>query len=282
MSQIVGVFLTSTIVIGIAILIWWLLIATEGVYLGRRVVVWLYDLYASRYDRVKNYDPEYEQLYLAEPMMKAVAPERAPLVLDVATGTGRLPVAVARHPDFEGRIIGTDMSRRMLHFAARNVYPYNELMSFIWCPAEALPFPDGSFDIVTCLEALEFMENPEGIIKELVRVLCPGGLLLISQRINTKWMPGKTWTGGETLDVLENAGIVGARAEVWQVDYRKVWGRKAGHSRFVGVRSMDSLLWCPHCHQGYLKASDGRWLCETCQCAAKVAQDAVIELLPLY
>ncbi len=40
--------------------VWWLLITTEGVYLGRRVVIWLYDVYARRYDRIKQYDAGWE------------------------------------------------------------------------------------------------------------------------------------------------------------------------------------------------------------------------------
>lgn len=282
MEQFVIFFVAATVVIGLIVLGWWLLIASEGVYLGRRVVVWLYDLYANRYDGVKNYFREYEQLYLAEPIMKAIAPEVSPLVLDVATGTGRVPLALARHPDFEGHVIGVDLSRRMLHFAARNIYPYDERATFIWCPAEKLPFPDNTFDVVTCLEALEFMENPKAVVQESVRVLRPGGLLLISQRINTKWMPGKTWTGGETLDILEKSGIVDAQAEIWQVDYRKVWGRKAGGSQSAGIRPLTEMLRCPHCGQPRMILQDSQWLCENCKHSARVGRDGVLELFPLY
>lgn len=282
MNSFVTYFLAATIVVGLIVLGWWLLIASEGVYLGRRVVIWLYDLYAHRYDGVKNYYREYEQLYLAKPIMKAIAPQLSPLVLDVATGTGRLPLALARHPDFEGHIVGVDLSRQMLRFAARNIYPYDERATFIWCPAERLPFPDDTFDVVTCLEALEFMERPKAVLQESVRVLRPGGLLLISQRINTRWMPGKTWTGGETLDILETIGVVKTQAEVWQVDYRKVWGRKAGQSQPSGVQLLGDSIRCPHCQQARLILQDTQWLCENCRHSARVAQDGVIELFPLY
>ena len=50
-------------------LLWWLLIYTEGVYLGQQVVIWLYDLYANRYDRIKEFQPEYEYALLADPIM---------------------------------------------------------------------------------------------------------------------------------------------------------------------------------------------------------------------
>ncbi len=161
MSKILELALLGMLIAGAGILVWWLFIATEGVYLGRRVVIWLYDLYANRYDGIKNYQREYEHIFLAQPIMEAIAPNRAPLVLDVATGTGRLPLALVRHGGFKGRIVGTDLSRRMLHHATKNIYPYDELVDFIWCPAEKLPFADNTFDVVTCLEALEFMSNPK-------------------------------------------------------------------------------------------------------------------------
>ncbi|MBZ0281225.1 MAG: methyltransferase domain-containing protein [Anaerolineae bacterium] len=283
MSDLLQLVFIGTLIAAIGALGWWLLIASEGVYLGRRVVIWLYDVYAHRYEGVKNYFREYEELYLAKPIMQAITPQTNPLVLDVATGTGRLPLALARNETFEGHTIGVDLSRRMLHFATQTIFPYEKTATFIWCPAETLPFPDNSFDVVTCLEALEFMTSPKAVLHELVRVLRPGGLLLITQRINTKFMPGKTWTAGQVIEQLESVGIGESKAQIWQVDYRKVWGRKKGESQPVGVKGLDEVLRCPHCKQGFMKKQDARlWLCESCGKRAKVGNDGVIELFPLY
>ncbi len=62
-----------TVLLGVALLvflIWWLIIETEGVYLGRRVVVALYDLYAERYDRIKQFDQRADLLLLSEPLLQ--------------------------------------------------------------------------------------------------------------------------------------------------------------------------------------------------------------------
>lgn len=281
MSEILKLFLIGTVLALLGVLAWWLLIASEGVYLGRRMVIWLYDLYAHRYDGVKGYMREYEEMYLAKPIMQTIAPQTNPLVLDVATGTGRLPLAMARNENFNGHTIGVDLSRKMLGHAAQNIYPY-ESATFIWCPAEKLPFPDNTFDVVTCLEALEFMTQPEAVLKELVRVMRPGGLLLTTQRVNTKLMPGKTWTAGQLLGYLEGAGIVDGKAQIWQVDYRRVVGHKAGQSEPIGTKSLSEILRCPHCGQVKMSLADHTWLCENCGRKAAVATDGIIELFPLY
>lgn len=266
----------------IGVLVWWLLIPTEGVYLGRRVVIWLYDLYAHRYDDVKGYMREYEHMFLAQPIMEAVRPQRDPLVLDVATGTGRLPLALVRHGAFKGRVIGVDLSRRMLTHAAKNIYPYDEIVDFLWAPAEELPFADNTFDVVTCLEALEFMSKPKAALEELVRVLRPGGILLVTQRQNTKMMPGKIWTSGEIQAILAEMGVENAKAQIWQVDYRKVWGRKGGDSAPTGAKPLEAVLRCPKCREHHMKHEGHGWVCEGCGGQAKVGGDGVIELFPLY
>ncbi|MFN8531010.1 MAG: class I SAM-dependent methyltransferase [Anaerolineae bacterium] len=208
---------------------WWLLIASEGVYLGRRVVIWLYDLFAPRYDGIKGFRQEYDHRFLAQPMMKRLAPETAPLILDVATGTGRFPLAMSRHPKFRGRVIGVDLSRPMLRYGQpkfgviQNRYARVNLMQ---ANAERLPFPDACFDAVTCLEALEFMIHQQVVLAEMLRVLKPGGVLLITNRINTRWMPRKTYTTEQYVDLLFSVGVDDISVEKWQVDYDRVWGIK--------------------------------------------------------
>jgi ubiquinone/menaquinone biosynthesis C-methylase UbiE len=257
---------------------WWLLIATEGVYLGRRVVIWLYDRFAHRYDRTKNYYREYEQLYLARPIMEAIRPNQSPLVLDVATGTGRLPLALCRHENFKGRVIAADLSRRMLRQAEANLSVYAHQTALVWCPAENLPFPDDTFDVVTCLEALEFMVNPQAVIRELARVLRPGGLLLLTQRINTRLMPGKAWPAERFIAVFESCGIEEGRAQIWQVDYRKVWGRKRGDAPVTGVRPIHEILRCPGCGATGLNTNGTCLTCPICDHKVPVSGDGVIEI----
>lgn len=270
----------ALIATGLVALGWWLLVSSEGVYLGRRVVVWLYDLYAHRYDLVKNFQRVYEHALLAQPIMDHIAPHTSPLVLDVATGTGRLPLALLRHSHFQGRIVALDLSRRMLQQAARKVQGQGQVR-LIWYTAEKLPFSDNTFDVVTCLEALEFMPNPPGVLRELVRVLRPGGLLLITNRINTRLMPGKTWSKEQLAALLSAADIEEADVEAWQHDYHKVWAIKSGASLPTGARPLGEILRCPCCPDQRMVEQEGAWICESCGGRAKIGDDGVIELFSL-
>lgn len=264
--------------VGVIILVWWLIFETEGVYLGRGIVIWLYDVYAERYDGIKKFSKVHDHTYLAQPLMAMIAPHQSPLVLDIATGTGRLPLALLNHAHFQGRIVGVDLSRRMLSRAADKLRGYNGRVTLLCTPAETLPFDEGMFDIVTCLEALEFMEQPRAALQEAVRVLRPGGLLLTTNRISTRLMPGKTWSNDNFADLLLDLGLEAVEIEPWQVDYNLVWGVKAGDALPVGARPLAEILRCPRTPSALLVEQDGVWTCPVCQLQAKTASDGVIDL----
>jgi ubiquinone/menaquinone biosynthesis C-methylase UbiE len=279
-SEWVVVFALVLLAFGVVVLGWWLLIETEGVYLGRRVVVWLYDVYAGRYDDIKHFRVEYDHMFLAQPIMSAITPVQSPLVLDVATGTGRLPLALLRHMHFQGRVIGLDLSRRMLARAAPKLDPRRAPL--LWSPAEMLPFADGTFDVVTSLESLEFMENPDSVLWEMARVLRPGGLLLISNRRTTRLMPGKAWKEDDFEPMFKALDMREAVLERWQVDYDLIWCQKRGDSQPTLARPLAEVLRCPCCDEVRMVEEDRAWRCENCGCRAKVGEDGVIELAPLF
>jgi SAM-dependent methyltransferase len=136
--------------------------------------------------------------------------------------------------------------------------------------------------VVTCLESLEFMIHRADVVRELIRVLRPGGLLLISNRINTRAMPGKTWSQDELDRLLIEAGIELIEAEPWQTDYQKVWAIKAGDSPSTGARPLDEVLCCPQCRERLMVKQGRDWVCEGCGKRAKTSDDGVIALFPLY
>ena len=215
-----------------ALLLWWLLVETEGVYLGPRVVIALYDLYAGRYDRAKAFDERADVALLAEPLLDRLGNLPQPQILDVATGTGRLPLCLARNARFRGHVIGIDLSRRMLDVARQKVAAehFESFISLQRQDAMRLPYAADSFDAVACLEALEFLPDYAAALHEMGRVLRPGGILLLTRRIDARWMPGRIPSESQLRTVLEAHGMADIQFEAWQTDYMKVWARKSAAS----------------------------------------------------
>jgi len=269
-------------------LLYWQLSLAEGVYLGRRVVVWLYDRFAPRYDATKQFSARDEARFLGQPLAQALANMGAPLVLDVATGTARLPLALCRQPDFGGRVIALDLSRQMLRRAAANLAAYRDRVTLLWQDASRLPFTDHVFDAVTCLEALEFVPDAHAALAEMVRVLRPGGVLLLSNRIGggARWLPRRTLSSRDFAVLLESAGLEQVHIRAWQVDYDLLWARKRstgstsrpGQGRQAAPATLPALLQCPHCADGALARQDHAFICVSCDSRYPIAQDGVVEM----
>ena len=203
---------------------YWQLIIAEGVYLGQNIVTLLYDWVAHKYNDIKEFDSQDEQDYLARPLSNALGVNFNGVVLDVATGTGRLPLALHRHPDFQGTVIGVDHSRRMLA-QARQSLPGVPL---IIADAVHLPFATNAIEAVTCLEALEFFSSPERGLQELTRVLQAGGILLATNRVGweTRLMPGKTWSADKLQSILASLPLTRVMVFPWLDIYHQVWAVK--------------------------------------------------------
>ncbi len=230
--------LVVIVVVLAGLFLYWQLVVAEGAYLGTRVVALLYDWFAPRYDGVKQYNKAEDALMLAEPILRHLRSNSpAPLaglvvearVLDVATGTGRLPEALLSQPRFKGSIVALDASAGMLALAQQKLGRHGNRIEYAQHDAQKLPYPDASFDIVTCLEALEFMRDWRGAVKEMLRVLKPGGLLMLSNRIGPDvWkLPGRAIPTPAFTDWLGEIGLQRVERRAWLVDYDLVTGIKS-------------------------------------------------------
>ncbi len=215
-----------------SVALYWLLVITEGVFLGQRVVVWLYDLTARKYDAIKQFDPEHEWNSIGEPLLKALAGEPNPLVLDVATGTGRVPALLLANAAFQGHVIGLDAASKMLALAEEKlVKSPNEAKgraSLIQQTVTPLPFQDDAFHAITCLEALEFFPSDVLALQEMIRVLRPGGFLMTSRRRGreARLFIGRYRTTKNFEDLLTELGFVEVTSHDWQLDYDMVTAMK--------------------------------------------------------
>jgi len=108
---------------------------------------------------------------LAEAVAGAVEAAPGDRALDVACGTGALTRLLAERVMPGGEVIGLDLAEGMLD-AAR---AHGGDADYVQGSAEALPFADGRFSVVTCQQGLQFTEDPAAVLREFARVLAPGG-----------------------------------------------------------------------------------------------------------
>jgi demethylmenaquinone methyltransferase/2-methoxy-6-polyprenyl-1,4-benzoquinol methylase len=94
-------------------------------------------------------------------------------VLDVACGTGDLALTLFELTD--AQVVGTDFCRPMLELAARKASRREAAISFVEGDALSLPFRDDSFNGVTIAFGLRNFSSTDGGLRELLRVLKPGG-----------------------------------------------------------------------------------------------------------
>ncbi|HEX8843553.1 MAG TPA: bifunctional demethylmenaquinone methyltransferase/2-methoxy-6-polyprenyl-1,4-benzoquinol methylase UbiE [Pyrinomonadaceae bacterium] len=132
---------------------------------------------ANRYDLLNhllsgNTDKRWRKL-VAKRLRPALSIEGA-RALDVACGTGDLALALAA-AGTSARIIGTDFCRPMLQIAARKAGTNDTEIPFVEGDALRLPFADNAFEAVTIAFGLRNLSSLEGGLKELWRVLKPGG-----------------------------------------------------------------------------------------------------------
>jgi SAM-dependent methyltransferase len=110
------------------------------------------------------------------------------LVLDVACGTG-YGAPILAEPGSRS-IVGVDLSAQALATAHRRYH--HPRVSYVRSRAESLPFDSVSFESVICFETLEHLAEPRGLLRELARVLVPGGRLFVStpnRRVASPWWP---------------------------------------------------------------------------------------------
>jgi 2-polyprenyl-6-hydroxyphenyl methylase / 3-demethylubiquinone-9 3-methyltransferase len=98
-----------------------------------------------------------------------------PALLDVGCGGGFLTEEFAR---LSFRVTGVDPSEASLEAARRHATREGLDIAYRKAVGESLPFPDRSFDVVSCCDVLEHVDDLGAVIGEIARVLVPGGVFL--------------------------------------------------------------------------------------------------------
>jgi demethylmenaquinone methyltransferase/2-methoxy-6-polyprenyl-1,4-benzoquinol methylase len=138
----------------------------------------LFDGVAPSYDTWAQVLTFFQYLRWREFLVSRMALRAGSLVLDVCTGTAGVALEIADHHD--GKIVGLDVSHSMLQAGLRAIEKrsLDGRIQLTQGRAEHLPFPDGTFDTVVFTYLLRYVQDPGATIRELSRVLKPGGELL--------------------------------------------------------------------------------------------------------
>jgi len=127
-------------------------------------------------------------------LVSAIAPARDDRIVDVATGTGMVAAELLARADCE--VVGVDQSAEMLAAArARFASPGpagGARVELLEGEAESLPFADESFDALTFTYLLRYVDDPRATMRELARVVRPGGRVASLEFGVPPWLPART------------------------------------------------------------------------------------------
>lgn len=128
-------------------------------------------------------------------LAQRVARHAAPLILDVACGTGGVMVQLARCCPPTTRLIGVDFTEAMLHVGRQRLAATAQSSRLYLCTGDAqrLPYSDTSFDVVTMMFGVRNFDDPAAGLAECYRVLRPGGYLCCVEF---------TWPRGRALQMV--------------------------------------------------------------------------------
>ncbi len=127
-------------------------------------------------------------------------------VLDIAAGTGDVTYMLAERA-YRGRVIGCDINPDMLAIAERKCHPGAGPVRFEQADAAALPYPDSSFDRVTCVYAGRGFPDLSAVVREVYRVLRPGGEFW---HLDFARPPNPTWDALYRGYLLTSGALLGA------------------------------------------------------------------------
>ena len=208
----------------------------------------MFDGIAPDYDRLNHLmSLGTDRRWRRRALREIVTPGRPQRILDIACGTGDFSLAIAGGMHPASRITALDLSEGMLGVMRQKVARAGEQerINCMQGDCEALPFPDGAFDVATIAFGIRNFAHRETALREILRVLRPGGRLVILELsvpenrllrwgYNLYFMHFVPWIGG--LVSGDRAAYRYLPASVQQFPGRRAWMATMAQCGYADVR----------------------------------------------
>ena len=109
------------------------------------------------------------------------------VILDIGCGTGYALGLLASKVKGDGQFYGVDLSEKMVEKAKENLKNAANF-HFVMANAESIPLQDDFFDIIICTNSFHHYLHPETALREMHRLLKPGGMLYILDPTTDSWV----------------------------------------------------------------------------------------------
>jgi demethylmenaquinone methyltransferase/2-methoxy-6-polyprenyl-1,4-benzoquinol methylase len=178
----------------------------------------LFDELPARYDRLAEVLSFGQNGRWRRTMVDHIIPTHPARVLDVASGTAGVAIQLARR-SAATTVIGVDLTEQMLRRGSHNVADagLSDRIGLTVGQAEHLPFPDAAFDAMTFTYLLRYVADPQATLRELARVLRPGGAVASLEFYVPPSVFWRGWWWLFTRFVLPAAGAVTGGREWFEV-----------------------------------------------------------------
>ena len=134
----------------------------------------MFDSVAESYDKTNDLLSLGQDRIWRKKVLKVVNPQSGETILDLAAGTGSSSIVFKK---VGVRVIASDFSKGMLEVGKKR----HPELEFVFADAMKLPFEDASIDTVTISFGLRNVQEPKVALNEMLRVLKPGGLVVICE-----------------------------------------------------------------------------------------------------
>lgn len=173
-------------------------------------------------------------------------PDRPLRILDLGAGNGGVSLALANGE--RNRVVAADvvLNPELALLRRRAMLPVDQVLA----SAAQLPFADASFDAVLCLETIEHLPDPVGAGREMMRVLKPGGQVMLTTpaRLRFLWKPDPHYAVRGLMllpDALQRRVVLG-RKLTDDYDVQHIYWTAGGIiRRFPGRARVDTLVAIP-------------------------------------